>query len=124
MGPWAWAHGHGPMGQGPWARAHGPGPMGQGPWAKAHGPAPKSSLQGPGPGPGPSRRKKFRKIDFLGKLGPQEKGHFGQFLSKCPNVIFFLKKEIRLNRLRSKFPAKPASESPVKDFAKRIRPTG
>ena len=28
--------------------------------------------------------------------------------------------KIRLNRLRSKFPAKPASESPAKDFAKKI----
>ena len=32
------------MGRGPWARAHGPGPMGQGPWARAHGPWPKAQL--------------------------------------------------------------------------------
>ena len=34
VGPWAGAHGPGPMGQGPWA--HGPGPMGQGPGPQAH----------------------------------------------------------------------------------------
>ena len=56
-----------------------------GPWAKAHGPAPKSSLQGPGPKPA----KKFQKNQLLGKNETPEKGHFWQFLSKCPNVNFF-----------------------------------
>ena len=60
-----------------------------GPWAKAHGPGPKSLLQGPGPGPGPSRRKNFRKIDFLGKLGPQKKVIFGNFCPSVPMSIFF-----------------------------------
>ena len=94
MGPCAWAHGHGPMGMGPWAWAHGPGPMGQGPWARALGPGPmgqgpKSSLQGPGPGPGPSRRKKFRKIDFLGKLRPKKKVIFDHFCPSVPISFFF-----------------------------------
>ena len=95
-----------------------------GPWAEAHGPGPKVFASGARAGPGPKPAKKFQKNRLFGKIGTPEKGHVWQFLSKCPNAIFFLKKEIRLNRLRSKFPAKPASDSPVKDFAKRIRPTG
>ena len=85
-GPMGLAHGSWPMGLGPWAKAHGPRPMGQ-----AHGPAPKSSLQGPGPGPGPSRRKNFRKIDFLGKLRPQKKVIFGHFCPSVPMSIFFVR---------------------------------
>ena len=79
MGPWAR-----PMGQGPWARAHGPGPMGQGPWAR-----PKVFASGARAGPGPKPAKKNQKNRLFEKIGTPEKGNFGSFLSKCPNVIFF-----------------------------------
>ena len=78
---------------GPWAGAHGPGPMGQGPWAKAHGPGPwarpKVFASGARAGPGPKPAKKIQKNRLFGKIETPEKGHFWSFLSKCPNVNFF-----------------------------------
>ena len=64
-----------------------------GPWAR-----PKVFASGARAGPGPKPAILFWKNLLFGKIGTPEKGHFGQFLSKCPNVNFFEK----IN------PAKPA----------------
>ena len=91
------AHGPGPMGQGPWARAHGPRPMGQGPWAGPMGPPQSLRFRGPGRARAQAGEKNSEKSTFWENWDPR-KGHFGQFLSKCPNVNFFEKRN----------PAKPA----------------
>ena len=89
QGPWAGAHGPGPMGWGPWARANGPGPRCQGPWAKAHRPGPmgqgpwaKDHSQGPwakAHGPGPIGQGPWAHMDQArGAMGQGPWAHMGQ----------------------------------------------